>query len=181
MAGQPDNFDILDKNAQKIIAEQIQDLINQRFRFVRYTGLSVEKTEALLKETDFEESVVIIDEAHNFISRTLNESAIITPIYQAILKAKSCKVVALSGTPMINQPVEIAILMNLLRGSMERIQIPLKVAGGWDELKMTNVFRTIPDVDTIEFNGVKKAVLLTRNPPHFRSVYNEKGDRTSVQ
>ncbi len=33
--GQPDNFDILDKNAQKTIAEQIQDLINQRFRFVR--------------------------------------------------------------------------------------------------------------------------------------------------
>ncbi len=82
---------------------------------------------------------------------------------------------------MINRPVEIALLMNLLRGSMERIQIPLKVSGSWDELKMTNVFRTIPDVDTIEFNGVKKSILVTRNPPHFRSVYNEKGDRTAVQ
>lgn len=134
-----------------------------------------------MKETDFEDTVVIIDEAHNFISRVLKESTLSTPIYNAMLKAKSCKVVALSGTPMINRPVEIAILMNLLRGSMERIQIPLKVAGSWDELKMTNVFRTIPDVDTIEFNGVKKAILLTRNPPHFRSVYNEKGDRTAVQ
>ena len=41
--------------------------------------------------------------------------------------------------------------------------------------------QTLPDVDTIEFNAVKKYVMVTRNPPHFRSVYNEAGDRIAVQ
>lgn len=181
VAGRPSNFDGLPADAKQNIQAQIEDILNQRFTFLNYNGLSQERVKELLTKETFEDTVVIIDEAHNLISRVSNESAIATPLYQAILKAKSCKVVALSGTPMINRPVEIALLMNLLRGAMERITIPLKVAGSWDENAMTQAFRNIPDVDTIEFNGVKKAVLLTRNPPHFRSVYNEKGDRTAVQ
>jgi hypothetical protein len=90
-------------------------------------------------------------------------------------------VVALSGTPVINRPNEIAFLMNLLRGPIERITIPVKAIPSWDEERMATALRQIPDVDTIEFNAVKKTILLTRNPPHFRSIYNEKGDRTAVQ
>lgn len=180
--GQPSNFATLSKDIQVLIQRQIDDLLGQRFTFINYNGLTKDAVGKLLADGNpFEESVVIIDEAHNFISRVANESEIATPVYNAILKSPTTKVVALSGTPVINAPREVALLMNLLRGSIQRITIPLKVAGQWDELKMTNVFRGIPDVDTIEFNAVKKAVLLTRNPPQFRSVYNEKGDRTSVQ
>jgi hypothetical protein len=46
---------------------------------------------------------------------------------------------------------------------------------------MASLLRAIPDVDTIEFVTLKKYILLTRNPPNFRSVYNEKGDRIAVQ
>jgi hypothetical protein len=41
--------------------------------------------------------------------------------------------------------------------------------------------KTLKDVDTIEFNSVKRAILLTRNPPYFESQYNDKGQRTSVR
>jgi hypothetical protein len=71
--------------------------------------------------------------------------------------------------------------MNLLRGPIERIVIPVKAIPTWDEERMTAALRAIPDVDTIEYNAVKKYILLTRNPPHFRSIYSEKGDRTAVQ
>lgn len=180
--GQTPNFKDLPTDVQKLIQKQIGDVLDGRFTFIRYNGLSKEAVSRWLRDGNpFEDSVVIIDEAHNFISRVSNESEIATPVYDLLLKTPTAKVVALSGTPILNKPREVAILMNLLRGEIERISVPLKVAGEWDEIKMTNVFRGIPEVDTIEFNAVKKAVLLTRNPPHFRSIYNEKGDRTSVQ
>ena len=84
--------------------------------------------------------------------------------------------VALSGTPVINRPHEIAFLMNLLRGPIQRIVIPVKAIPTWDEERMMSLLREVPDVDTVEFNSVKKYILVTRNPPHFRSVYNDKGD-----
>jgi hypothetical protein len=40
-------------------------------------------------------------------------------IYKRLMEAKNCKIVALSGTPVINYPIEIAILSNLLRGHVE--------------------------------------------------------------
>jgi hypothetical protein len=180
--GQPSNFATLSADVQSLIDRQIDDILNQRFSFINYNGLTRDAVNKLLAEGNpFENSVTIIDEAHNLISRVSNESEIASPIYNAILNSPTTKVVALSGTPVINSPREVAILMNLLRGSIERITIPTKVDGSWDEMKMTNVLRGIPEVDTIEFNATKKAILVTRNPPQFRSVYNEKGTRTAVQ
>jgi hypothetical protein len=125
--------------------------------------------------------VVIIDEVHNFISRVINESNLAGRVYQLIYNATDCKVVTLSGTPVINRANEVAYLMNLLRGPLKRITIPLKSIPTWDEEKMTSVLRNVPDIDTIEFNTLKKYIMVTRNPPNFRSVYSEKGERTAVQ
>ena len=182
--GQEANYDKLPKTAQDIIARQIDDIIDQRFTFIRYNGLSsanIGKYVPADGSNPYENSVVIIDEVHNFISRIVGKSDIAWKLYDAIYTARNCKVVALSGTPVINRAHELAYLMNLLRGPLERITIPLKTIPTWDEQKMLAVLRGIPDMDTIEFNSVKKYLLLTRNPPHFRSVYNEKGDRIAVQ
>ena len=46
---------------------------------------------------------------------------------------------------------------------------------------MTAFFRGLKDVDTIEYNAVKRQILLTRNPPNFESVYNEKNERIAVR
>jgi hypothetical protein len=125
--------------------------------------------------------VVIIDEVHNFISRVINKSELAGKLYERIYEATDCKVVALSGTPVLNRANELAFLMNLLRGPIERIVVPIKSIPTWDEEKMTSVLRNVPDLDTIEFNALKKYLLVTRNPPYFRSVYSEKGDRIAVQ
>ncbi len=179
--GETPNYKNLPKNAQDIIAKQIEDIINQRFMFIRYNGLSSTNIDKYTEAGMYDNSVVIIDEVHNLISRITNSSDIARKLYDAIYTAKNCKVVALSGTPIINRAFEIAFLMNLLRGPIERIVVPVKAIPSWDEEKMTSVLKGIPDVDTIEFNASKKYILLTRNPPQFRSVYNEKGDRIAVQ
>jgi hypothetical protein len=182
--GQEPNFKNLPKTAQDAIGAQIEDQINQRFTFIRYNGLSsanISKYVPTDGSNPYDESVVIIDEVHNFISRIVNASEISRKLYDVIYRAKNCKVVALSGTPIINRPTEIAFLMNLLRGPIERFTIPVKSITTWDEEKMTSVLRDVPDMDTVEYNTVQKYLLLTRNPPQFRSVYNDKGERIAVQ
>jgi hypothetical protein len=178
------NFRTLPKSAQDTIGKQIEDIIDQRFTFIRYNGLSSANIGKYVPEdgsNPYENSVVIIDEVHNFISRIVNKSDIAWKLYERIYNATNCKVVALSGTPVINRANEVAFLMNLLRGPVERITIPIAAIPSWDEERMTTALHNIPDIDTIEFNAVKKYVMVTRNPPYFRSVYNDKGERTSVQ
>jgi hypothetical protein len=184
VSGEVANFQTLPKPAQDTIAKQIEDILDQRFTFIRYNGLSsanIGKYVPADGSNPYSGSVVIIDEVHNFIGRTSNKSDIAKKLYDLLYNAVDCKVVALSGTPVINRPNEIAYLMNLLRGPIERIVVPVKSIPSWDEERMTTALRSIPDLDSVEYNAVKKYILVTRNPPHFRSVYSEKGDRTAVQ
>jgi hypothetical protein len=184
---QPSNYNTLPLDIRKGIDAQIEDLISSRYNFINYNGLNGTSVKALIPEDDpkesktFENSVVIIDEAHNLISRAINKSDIGRRIYDAIYYAKDCKVVALSGTPLINRPNEIAFLLNLLRGPIERLAIPVKEMPTWDEAGMKKYFKAIPEVDTVEFNSVKRLIMVTRNPNHFKSIYNEAGDRIAVK
>ena len=175
------NFESLATNDKKEIRAQIKDVLEQRFNFIRYNGLTRSNIGEYTAEGMYDDSVVIVDEAHNLISRVINESEITGKLYDAIYNAKRCKIVLLSGTPIINSPNEIAYMMNLLRGPIERITIPFKTIPTWDEEKITKALRGLPEVDTIEFNAVKKYVMITRNPPQFRSTYNGEGDRVAVQ
>lgn len=181
------NYNTLPADIRKGIEDQILDIIDNRYTFINYNGLNSESVKLIVPEEDpkqstkFDNSVVIIDEAHNLISRVINRSEIAKRLYDAIYYAKDCKVVLLSGTPVINRPNEISYLMNLLRGPIERIILPVKEMPTWDEAGMTSYFKKMPEVDSIEFNSVKRLVYITRNPPHFKTVYSSEGIRIAVQ
>ena len=189
---QTPNFETFSTQDKKAIRDQIKDILEQRFNFIRYNGLTRSNIGQYVEEGMYDDSVVIVDEAHNLISRVINEAKPIESsqesdtrisgkLYDAIYNAKRCKIVLLSGTPIINSPNEISYMMNLLRGPIERITLPFKTIPTWDEERITKAFRAIPEVDTIEFNALKKYVMVTRNPPQFRSTYNGEGDRVAVQ
>ena len=57
-------------------------------------------------ESPFYGECVIIDEVHNFVSRVINGSKIAEKIYELIYYAKNCKLLCLSGTPLINKPLD---------------------------------------------------------------------------
>jgi hypothetical protein len=178
------NFRTLAAKAQTTIRAQIDDILDSRFSFINYNGLSSANVDKVLPPDQphlFDDSVIIIDEAHNLIGSVVNDREIKRRLYDMIYNARNAKLVCLSGTPVINRPNEIAFLMNLLRGPIEQISIPTKSAISWDEAMMTAFFRSIKDVDTIEYNSVKRIVMLTRNPPYFQSEYNEKGERIAVK
>lgn len=184
--GEP-NYKDLPLDMRKGIDAQISDIINNRYTFINYNGLTSESVKQIVPDEDpsksrvFDDHVILIDEVHNLIGRVVNKSEIATRLYQAMYSARGTKIVAMSGTPVINKPNEIAYLMNLLRGPIERIVIPVKKVDNWNESAMTEFFRKMPDVDTIEFNSIKRDILITRNPDYFRSVYNDKGDRIAVK
>jgi len=180
----PANFKDQPADVRKGISEQITDVIDQRFTFINYNGINKSNVDTLFppdQPDQFDNSVVIIDEAHNFIGNVVNESVNKQKIYDRLYHAKNAKIVLLSGTPIINAPNEIAYLMNLIRGPIERVSIPTTQVISWDEGMLTSFFRTIPEVDTIEYNSVKRVIMLTRNPPQFESVYNEKQERIAVK
>lgn len=65
----------------------------------------------------FDNSVVILDEVHNFIN-TLPRSkeTVRWQIYNWLMMAENAKYIFLSGTPFSNTPFEMAFLFNMLRG-----------------------------------------------------------------
>jgi hypothetical protein len=182
--GRPANFKDQPADIRKGISEQISDVIDQRFTFINYNGINKSNIDEIFppdQSDQFDNSVVIIDEAHNFIGNVVNESVSKMKIYDRLYQAKNAKMVLLSGTPIINSPNEIAFLLNLVRGPIERVSIPTTQVISWDEGMMTTFFRSIPEIDTVEYNSVKKVIMLTRNPPQFESVYNEKKERIAVK
>jgi superfamily II DNA or RNA helicase len=113
------NYSRLSPSEQGQINEQIGSMIAKRYTFVKYNGLNMASSREVLKSTEnFQNCVVIIDEVHNFISKVVNSSKIIGIIYEALLKCNNCKLLMLSGTPMINKPIEIAKICNLARGHL---------------------------------------------------------------
>jgi len=174
------NYETLPLDIRKGVDAQINDLIDSQYTFVNYNGLTKESAKLLVPEEDpttsktFNDSVVIIDEAHNFVSRVVNRSEIATRVYNAIYFAQNCKVVMLSGTPVINRPNEVAYFMNLLRGAIERIILPTKDLPKWDEAELTKFFKARQDVDTIEFNSLKRLIYVTRNPRTLRACITRK-------
>jgi superfamily II DNA or RNA helicase len=112
------NFTDLSELQQTEIIEQIDNMIKQRFSFISYNGITRKHVEEMTQggRNPFDNQCVIVDEVHNFISKIVNGRQIGQALYKLLLSAKNCKLVCLSGTPIINYPHEIAFLINLLTG-----------------------------------------------------------------
>lgn len=123
---------VIDKTKYSKIPSKYKDtvdatighIIRNRYTFINYNGLTAKMIKELGK-SPFDDTFVIIDEIHNFISRIVNGSRLARAIYNHMMNAKNIKMVLLSGTPIINQPYEIATLINLIRGPMTSYELPL--------------------------------------------------------
>ena len=98
--------------------DTIAFIIDTRYTFVNYNGLSRQNI-VQYTEKFFEGAFVIIDEAHNFISRVVNGGKYGRRIYENMMNAHGIRLVLLSGTPVINHPFELSFMLNLIRGPMK--------------------------------------------------------------
>jgi superfamily II DNA or RNA helicase len=115
--GSKPNFTKLKTNEQEQIKLQMKDTIGQKYNFIHYNGLTIKKfNEMNGKGNIFDNKLIIVDEAHLFISKVVNNSTLANNMYNKLKTAVNVKIVLLSGTPIINYPHEIAYTLNLLHG-----------------------------------------------------------------
>ena len=123
----PSNYETELTPSQRVrVDRQIDEMINTKYEFINYNGLRAEKLKSMTEgytHNPFDNSVVIIDEAHNFVSRIVNKlkrpTSMAYRLYNFLLSAQNAKVVLLTGTPIINYPNEIGVLFNILRGNID--------------------------------------------------------------
>lgn len=170
------HFDKLSVTQQADIRKQIREHMNERFKFVHYIGLRETTVKQwICSDTNlFDNAVVIIDEVHNLVRAVQGSKLdyfykkephvpnyagsnefckegkkykVTYGLYRLLMNAVGCKIIALSGTPIINQPNEIGILANLLAGEKRIIRVNIQLIQTSQEVeKFLNMH---PEVDYV--------------------------------
>lgn len=116
----------------------------------------------------FENKVIIIDEVHNFMSQICNNSSNAVKIYQLLLRTRNSRIVALSGTPVINSPFELCLLFNLLKGYSIDFCFKIKKTTS-DIKKMIDAYsRKQTLVDYCGYDSMDQIITFSRMPVGFR-------------
>jgi len=181
------NYSELSTSDKKGLNEQLDEMIQNKYTFINYNGLRREKFKQLTNnfETNlFDGAVVIIDEAHNLISRMVNKLnsskgrgkgvasvSLALQLYEFLLMANDCRIVLLTGTPIINYPNEIGILFNILRGYIKTWNFPLTFETTKKISKeiFEEIFSKEKIIDFIDYSPSSKILTITRNPLGFES------------
>ena len=178
----PSNFNDLSTDEKKSLDLQINEMITYRYKFINYNGLRNSHLKDLTRDysvNPFDDKVVIVDEAHNFVSRIVNKmkrpESISMRLYEYLLSAQNCKIVLLTGTPMINYPNEIAILFNILRGYIKTWTFPLNIKSSRkiNKEELLKIFEQFNVLDYLDYKPSSKLLTVTRNPFGFANVQKD--------
>jgi hypothetical protein len=194
----PTNYEELSTPDKKSLNDQLDEMIQLKYRFINYNGLRRSRFKQMTLDFTvniFDNSVVIIDEAHNFISRIVNKigrfhkfserkrgPGTVLPVplalqlYEFLLQAENCRIVMLTGTPVINYPNEIAVLYNILRGYIKTWKFTLnteKMKGSKLNIEtIRKEFAAEKILDYIDLSSSKE-LTITRNPFGFENKIKE--------
>ena len=149
-------------------ADQVKRRILERYRFVSYNGLTAGNVREFVDggaDNFFEGKVVVVDEAHNFVSRVAN-NGILTAVYQRIMDARSCKIILLSGTPLINSPHELAYMVNLAQGYQHIVELTFAKPVAYEE-RVIAALQSIPEIDRASVSNDSRVVRAKLLPPGF--------------
>ena len=172
----PSNYDALSQDQRKQIQDQIYEHMDSRIQFINYNGLTEKTIRSWACETPnkFDGATVVVDEIHNLV-RTINNSQldqfykdeprtmaqympkfcavgekyrISYLLYRMMCNAVGMRLIALSATPIINFPQEIAILANLLAGDTRMVEV--NIAGLERRDEILRALEKHPEVDFAE-------------------------------
>jgi len=112
----------LEEEQREKVDKTLKHILPHLYHFIKYNGLS-QKLLDTYTPTFFDNSIIVIDEAHNFISQSTHIGTLNYRLYQHIRAARNSRIILLSGTPAINHPIEIAAALNLLRGDLRVLEL----------------------------------------------------------
>lgn len=171
------NYETLSTADQKDLDNQLNLMIRSKYTDINYNGITKKKLAEITEDftiNPFDNKTIIIDEAHNFVSRIVNKlkSSKSTPylLYDYLMKATNAKIVLLTGTPIINYPNEIGVLFNILRGYIKTWTFQLEISSDappgfkLNAEEIVKMFHRskINVYDYVEFTNNK--LVITRNP-----------------
>ena len=186
------NYSDLSPENQKSLDEQLNEMIRSKYVDINYNGLTKKKFDELVKEygsknttkNPFDHSVVLVDEAHNLVSRIVNnlgkKDSIAAKLYEYLQSATDARIVFMSGTPIINYPQEMGVMFNMLRGYIKtwKFTIPTTTGVKLTSEKILKMFHDggLKTFDYIDYSNDTLSV--TRNPFGFINVDGAKKTAT---
>ncbi len=188
----PSNYPELATLEKKSLDKQIDEMIKNKYTFINYNGLRMNHLLTLTSgftKNLFNNAIVIVDEAHNLISRIVNQvkkknsgDTISMRIYEYLLSAHNARIVLLSGTPVINYPNEFGILFNILRGYITTWKIPITVetSDKIDKFALQKILAREKTLDYIDYSPSSKILTITRNPFGFKNKRDSAGKYDGV-
>ena len=176
------NFEELDDGDKKALSAQLDMMIRTKYIDINYNGLTRGQLQKLTNdftENPFDNSVVVVDEVHNLVSRIVNKirdkkkKSISYRLYEYLMSAENARMVFLSGTPIINYPNEIGVLFNMLRGYVKTWNFPIQIRSGSDKPERDNILSWFEDdnlftYDYVQYSG--DSISITRNPFGFMNI-----------
>ena len=184
------NYDSLSLTEKDQINQQIDLMMDLKYHFINYNGLTQEKWKRVYKPSDkhnpFDNSTIVIDEAHNFVSRIKNKlsnkkASLSKELYHYIMDAENVRVVTLTGTPFINYPSELGVLFNLIGGYTKAVDFTLDPKVPLNKAYFENLLKKETSIDLLEYKESTKQLRLLKNPYGFikndqgKLVYEEPG------
>jgi hypothetical protein len=193
----PSNYEDLSSLEKKSLDDQLNEMIRNKYTFINYNGLRLKRLEELTSgftKNLFDNSVIIIDEAHNLISRIVNKikkekiipenergekeyspKFLAVKLYEYLMSAKNARIVLLTGTPIINYPNEFGILFNILRGYIKTWNFPLnvKTSKKVDRNSLQEMLLGEKTLDYLDYSPSSKILTITRNPYGFKNKIKE--------
>jgi hypothetical protein len=169
------NFGTLDESQQKSLDKQLDMMIRVKYSDINYNGLNQRIVKQMTNDftvNPFDNKVILIDEAHNFVSlisnklKTKKSTSYFLRLYDYLMSARNARIVLLTGTPIINYPNELGILFNILRGYIKTWTFPVNVNTtkkiNRDEILEMFDRAGLNTYDYVDYTGNK--LVITRNP-----------------
>ena len=169
------NYNDLETSMRSKLDNQIEHTIEKRFKFIHFDN---PRLWSKLKEDEFDDKIVIIDEVHNIgniMASDKRPNAM--KYYNLFMNAKNPKYIFLSGTPIINQIYEITKIFNILRGYMNVLEITFKNAydTNIDYSNINYILKKNKHIDQIVINKTQKLIKISKNPDNFTTQSDDKG------
>ena len=168
------NYNTLSAEYRKKLDIQIEHIINKRFRFLHFDD---PRKWSKLKDNEFDDKIVIVDEVHNIGNTMASQSTSAEKYYNLFMNAKNPKYIFLSGTPIINNIFEITKIFNILRGYMPFLEIKIRNTYdvNVDFKKIKYILKKNKNVDQIIITESQKTINITKNPEDFITNPDDKG------
>ena len=123
---------------KKSITAQISAMIAKKYTFIHYNGINRVFMKTFTENytiNPFDNSIVIIDEAHRFINAVVNNLkripknnsihlteksqkplGVSLQMYNYLVSSVHSRMILLTGTPMVNSPNELSVMFNIIKG-----------------------------------------------------------------